>query len=272
MKCTVLVDNISSENISGEWGLCIHIEYNGKKYLLDTGSSNLFIENAQKMNIDLEDVDLGILSHAHYDHGNGIEAFFNSNTKAKFIISQNCKCNCYEDKKFFLFKKYIGIPKNLFNLYEDRFVRVANVTQIDDGVFCVAHNTPNLENIGKREKMYQKHGIKYVFDDFSHEQSLVFQLEDGIVIFNSCSHGGIENIIREVHEAFEDQPILGYIGGLHLFSKSPSFVCNVAQKIRENGVKKVITGHCTGDNSYSILQTELPNIVEQLHVGKVFEF
>ena len=49
MKATVIVDNIG--NIyPGEWGLCIYIENNGKNILLDAGSSNLFIDNAKKLN------------------------------------------------------------------------------------------------------------------------------------------------------------------------------------------------------------------------------
>ena len=31
MKVKVLVDNISDENVKGEWGLCIYIEYHDKK-------------------------------------------------------------------------------------------------------------------------------------------------------------------------------------------------------------------------------------------------
>ena len=51
MKATVLSDNIACGNIGGEWGLCIYIEYQGKKILLDTGSSDLFLKNAEKLGI-----------------------------------------------------------------------------------------------------------------------------------------------------------------------------------------------------------------------------
>ena len=33
MKATVVVDNIKSADIPGEWGLCIYIEYAGRKIL-----------------------------------------------------------------------------------------------------------------------------------------------------------------------------------------------------------------------------------------------
>ena len=43
MKATVLVDNISCNELAGEWGLSIYIEYRDKKILLDTGTSELFL-------------------------------------------------------------------------------------------------------------------------------------------------------------------------------------------------------------------------------------
>ena len=42
MKITVLVENSTSCRLYGEHGLSVYIEYDGKKYLLDTGASTLF--------------------------------------------------------------------------------------------------------------------------------------------------------------------------------------------------------------------------------------
>lgn len=75
MKAIVVVDNISYENMKGEWGLCIYIEHDDKKILLDTGASGLFLENAKKLGIDIRKIDYAILSHAHYDHADGMRSF-----------------------------------------------------------------------------------------------------------------------------------------------------------------------------------------------------
>lgn len=74
MKATVVVDNRGNGILSGEWGLCIYIEYGEKHILLDTGASDLFVQNAEKLGLDLTAVDAAVLSHAHYDHANGMEA------------------------------------------------------------------------------------------------------------------------------------------------------------------------------------------------------
>lgn len=42
LEMTVLIDNVAEEPLAGEWGLSILITADGRKILLDTGSSGLF--------------------------------------------------------------------------------------------------------------------------------------------------------------------------------------------------------------------------------------
>ena len=114
MKATVVVDNIKSADIPGEWGLCIYIEYAGRKILLDTGASDLFVSNAAKLGLSLEDVDMAVLSHAHYDHANGMKAFFEKNSGAPFYLRESAAPDCYF-KKWFI-RKYIGMPLSLIHI------------------------------------------------------------------------------------------------------------------------------------------------------------
>lgn len=75
MLVKVLIDNISKDELLCEWGLSVYIEYRDKKILLDGGTSGAFARNAKRMGIDLNAVDFGVLSHAHYDHADGLSAF-----------------------------------------------------------------------------------------------------------------------------------------------------------------------------------------------------
>ena len=65
LEMTVLIDNEAKEPLAGEWGLSILIIADGRKILLDTGSSDLFARNADCLGIDFGSVDIGVLSHAH---------------------------------------------------------------------------------------------------------------------------------------------------------------------------------------------------------------
>ena len=87
------------------------------------------------------------------------------------------------------------------------------------------------------------------------------------MIFNSCSHAGPDNIIREVRAALPGKPIRAYVGGLHLFHLSEGEVCALAERIRQTGVERIVTGHCTGKRAYELLRRELGEGVVQMHSG-----
>lgn len=65
MRITALIENKATGNLSQEHGLAVHITYKGKQYLLDTGASNKFQDNADKLGIDLKNIDTAVLSHGH---------------------------------------------------------------------------------------------------------------------------------------------------------------------------------------------------------------
>ena len=120
MKITVLTENTISKNISpalseklkAEHGLSLFIETENHKILFDMGQTNLFLENAKNLNINLEKADFAILSHGHYDHGGlfsetesfGISAFLKINKIAAIYINENAF-----SENFNANKKYIGL-------------------------------------------------------------------------------------------------------------------------------------------------------------------
>lgn len=266
-RITVLVDNIPADGLGGEWGLSLLVEYGEKIILVDTGATGLFAGNMEKLGFDLRDVDYAVLSHAHYDHAGGMAAFFERNSKARFYIRQNPGEESF--KKILVFKKFIGIPRDALLKYPDRIETVSGDYQLFEGAWLIPHKTPGLESIGRREKMYRKTGRSFAPDDFSHEQSLVLDTGRGLLIINSCCHGGAVNIIREVEASFPGKHVYGIIGGLHLFNKSDEEVAAVAKALKETGIEFICTGHCTKDRACEILKMELGSKIVQMHSGKV---
>lgn len=264
MKATILIDNIADSGLLGEWGLSIYIEYNGKKILLDTGASDKFLVNAERLHIDMKAVEYGVLSHAHYDHADGMGAFFMENEKAQFYLREGIGENCYHQER------YIGIKKGTLQEYKDRIVYVKGSKEICPGAALVPHSTEGLAAVGKKNHMYiKKRG--WHPDDFSHEQSLVLETEKGLVIFNSCCHAGVDTVIRETADAFPGKNIHAVIGGFHLHEQEAAEVHALAERIRGTGIEKIYTGHCTGEEAYKILKEELGDKAEQLYTGKIIE-
>lgn len=86
LRITVLMENTAREGLEAEHGLSFFLEYRGRRLLLDAGSSGRFADNARKLGVDLERVELAALSHGHYDHADGLRAFFARNDRAPVYI------------------------------------------------------------------------------------------------------------------------------------------------------------------------------------------
>ena len=64
MKWTVLSDNRSDDSrLSTEHGLSVLLQTEQHRILLDTRASDVFIRNAERLGIDLSDVDYVFISH-----------------------------------------------------------------------------------------------------------------------------------------------------------------------------------------------------------------
>ena len=277
MKIQILIENTTKSELVAEHGLSIFIEYNDKKILLDAGTTSAFMDNAKKMNIDISDADFCVLSHGHYDHSGGFAEYLMQNPDKK-IYAMNTIVNEYYSASGGTIHP-IGVPKEVYPEFKENFILLDDITKITDGIYIIPHKKNNgLEKIGERAKLYKKIDNEYKPDDFNHELSLVFDTENGLVIFNSCSHSGIINIIEEVKEYFRDsKEIAAFIGGLHMKGKSgDKEICNFTEKeiedivcyLEKNNVKKLYTGHCTGMVGYDMIKKYMGNKVEYIYTGK----
>ena len=265
MHITILSDNNGTEALAGEWGLSILIEHGEKRILLDAGASDLFLKNAAALGKDLQNLDFAVLSHAHYDHADGFVPLLRENPALKVYVRQSVLNDCYAQKENGM--EYIGVAPALIDEFERRLVRVDGDCEIAPGVWLIPHKAPHREQIGARERMYVMSCCILRPDDFSHEQSLVFETDKGLCIFNSCSHAGASEIIGEVCETFPGRPIYAYVGGFHLYKKTPEEVQAFAERLAECGVERILTGHCTGDEAFTILKSRLGERITQFRVG-----
>lgn len=271
MRVHILVDNIAGEGLACEWGLSLYIEHAGHVILLDTGASPLFAKNAAAVGCDLAAVEYGVLSHAHYDHADGMDAFFAANDRAKFYLRQGTAENCFDMQGFK--RRYIGIRRGTLEKHKDRLVFADGLYELYPGAWLLPHTTPGLGAIGKRAHMYTVNGfLRRRPDDFSHEQSLVLETGAGLVVLSSCSHGGVMNILREVETAFPGKPIRALIGGFHLYETPEAEIDALAEKLKNAGVETVVTGHCTGQAAYDRMKPILGDALTQMHTGMEIAF
>ncbi len=270
VEMTILIDNVASEPLAAEWGLSVLITFDGRKILLDTGSGLLFAQNALLLGIDLTEVDAGVLSHAHYDHADGLDTFFAANNKAPFLLREGSCENCYAVKNGAL--EYIGIRKGLLKDYEDRIRYVSGVHAIADGVWLIPHRKAEYASIALRNDLYTICNGERTPDDFAHEQSLVIETEKGLIVFNSCSHTGLKNILGDISAMLGRCDVYAYVGGLHLYKLADDELAELCEEIKQSSIEHVFTGHCTGDHAFSVLKSQLGERVEQFYAGFSYRF
>lgn len=279
MKITVLIENTAPEGsgLAFEPGLSLYIEYNGQNILLDAGISGDFAVNAEKLGVDLNAVAVGVLSHGHFDHADGLRAFFLVNDAVKILHRPGAEGPYFSVKPA---PRFIGIHRDVWNHYPDRFQVVEGIYPLCEGVWLLPDGDVDPAFMGQAKDLVYKRGEDdFVPDDFRHEQSLVFETERGLVVFNSCSHRGIVNIVRGVQAMLPGKKVYAVVGGFHMFGKntdngmncSEEYVYKVADALKDLGVSKIYTGHCTGLVALELLKQRFGPDCHGLTSGMVFE-
>lgn len=275
MRITVLVENTGPSEFKIEHGLSLYIEFNDKKYLLDAGPSDSFFKNAHALSIDLGRVDKAVLSHGHYDHGDGFMVFLNQYKDKVVYGAKNIFDDYYSGSGGSV--HYIGLSSKLKQM-KNRFNTISKDTKIDEKIYLILDDVSNTKEIGVQKKLYKKVDDVLQPDNFNHELSLVFDTPKGLVICNSCSHAGLESIVDNIKKRL-NKPVYAYVGGLHMKStknhiETSSFteeqIQNLCIFIKKN-IQYVLTGHCTGNVSYDLLKKYLKNRIDFLTTGKTIE-
>lgn len=280
MRATVLMENTALEGsgLTPEAGLSLYIEYRGHRLLLDAGSSGRFADNAHALGIDLAGVESVVLSHGHFDHADGLRRFFQQNDRAKVYMGREADGPYFStgaDGYYF-----IGIHRDIWENFKDRFVETEGFCALMEGAWLVPDTVRDPRFAGQAADLLRKQGEDdFIPDDFRHEHALVLEGERGLVVFSSCSHTGIVNIVRSVQARFPAQKIFAVVGGFHMFGKggqkmncTPEYVFQAADALKELGVEEVYTGHCTGPAALELLKKRFGPGCSALSTGMVLNF
>lgn len=252
-------------------GLSLYIETNKHKLLVDTGNGDLFLKNAQKLGIDISTVDTVIITHGHSDHGGGLKYFFEVNKTAKVYI-QSSAFNQHYTKALGFIKINIGLDESL--KIHPQVILLNGDTHIDNELFLIT-NPSYKELIPKFNKsLLEKHGKKFIKDNFEHEQSIIIS-EDKIVLIGGCAHRGIVNIITDAETKIKDK--MDYcISGFHLFNpatkatESDEIIRKIANELLKKEIK-YFTCHCTGTKAYETLKQYMPERIDYFATGQTIE-
>lgn len=267
MKVTSIIENTSHKGLSVEHGLSLYIEKDdGQKMLFDMGQSAMFVRNAEALGISIAEVDVAVISHGHYDHGGGLPTFLTENMKAKVYVHKDAFLPHYSLRETRL--HYIGLDTTQKD--NERLILCDDKTSIGKDMILFAGVNGNCCNPAGNRLLFGP--SKSDNDSFCHEQNLIIEEDNMVVLFAGCAHRGIVNILRKAEEVSGKTPTHVF-AGMHLVKsglpekEENSFICTLADELMKYSHTKFYTMHCTGEEQYRKLRALMGDQIEYMACG-----
>jgi len=259
MTISVLADNQPGSSMPAEHGLSYFIEYDGKRLLFDTGQSDMFLRNAEEMNIDISDIDMIILSHGHFDHGNGL-----LNLKGGRLL---CHPGCFVNRYRKTDMSYIGL-KNAKKELTGKFELITSKVpcKISEKIFFLGE-IPRLSN-------FESQSTSFVLEDgtpdFVMDDSAIAMITaEGLFVVTGCGHSGIVNTLEYARKVTGEKIIYGIMGGFHLKELDDQTKSTIFY-LKENNVKHVLPSHCTAFPALSAIHESFHT--KMTRTGDIYNF
>ncbi|MFQ5952987.1 MAG: MBL fold metallo-hydrolase [Candidatus Omnitrophota bacterium] len=233
MKITIVCNNIiCDEMLQTCWGFSSYIEGLEKTILFDTGSNGpILLANFEKLGLDVNDVDVVVLSHGHPDHTGGLKSFLEKNW--------NCAV-CMPHAYLTSFKK-LG-----------------------------AKNPKEIIPVNKPMKIYENVWTTGQLGIFRNDQALVIDSEKGLILITACSHAGIVKIVKRAKKIFKKN-VYFLIGGFHLEYAWRPRIESVVKDLKKLEVEKVGPSHCTGEHAIDLFRQNWGDNFAKLGCGGIVE-
>ncbi len=235
MQLTVLTDNCAGASFLAEHGLSYLIEIKEHKILFDTGHSDVFLKNATKLGIDLhKEVSTIILSHGHWDHGNGL-----ANLKDKALITHPLS---FMERFRGNDNSYIGL-----GLTKDEIKRKFNLITtvqpyiISKDIYFLGE-IPRLTEFESKTTPFvdKQNQPDYVPDD----SAIVVVQNDELIIISGCAHSGICNTILHAQKVTGITKVKAVIGGFHLKTDNKQ-TKETIRFLKNQNIQNIYPAHCT---------------------------
>ncbi len=261
MKLTVLVDNNTyiDKYYLGEPALSYYIEDEDTKILFDCGYSDVFIQNAAAMNIDLAQTNTVVFSHGHDDHTGGLLHLTRMLKTARLVAHPSAL-----EEKQYLDGRNAGSALRA----EDTgyTLSLAKEPQKISKNLTFLGEIPQMNDFEPRRQFgVCRVGETFEPDFVMDDSALVYEGEESIYIITGCSHAGICNIVEYAATLFK-KPVKGIIGGFHLK--------NVDERVRKTieylaglNLEELYPCHCTSFSVRAEMSKTLP--VVEVGVGQI---
>ncbi len=206
MKLSVLSENSAGPGYLAEHGLSYLIEHGNDNILFDTGASDVYLRNAVTLNLQIDNIGAIVLSHGHWDHGNGLQYLKDKKLIAhpgafikRYRKNDTSNIGLAFSKENLESKYYLTESKTPVNITR-QIIFLGEIPRKND---FEAVSTPFKDEKGDDD---------FVMDD----TALAIQRGSELIVVTGCSHSGICNIVEYARKVTGISRVKAIIGGFHL--------------------------------------------------------
>jgi 7,8-dihydropterin-6-yl-methyl-4-(beta-D-ribofuranosyl)aminobenzene 5'-phosphate synthase len=233
MKITVLNDNAPGKHCLSEYGFSLWIEAD-KRILFDSGSTDVFMQNAKRLNLSVDSADAIVLSHGHWDHGNGL----NYLNKGTLICHPQAFRMRYNQKD----NRIVGLNFSMEEAAKKfKLILSKEPYEISEQITFLGE-IPRLNSFESQTTYFtdENGNEDFVPDD----SALVLKTKKGIVVISGCAHAGICNTIEYARKITGIDKVHVVFGGFHLRNDNEQTLETI-KYLQNLGVDKICPSHCT---------------------------
>jgi 7,8-dihydropterin-6-yl-methyl-4-(beta-D-ribofuranosyl)aminobenzene 5'-phosphate synthase len=215
----IVYDNKAAlPELTPEWGFSSVVDGFERTVLFDTGGDGeILLKNMDAMGLSPADIDVIMLSHAHWDHLGGVEAFLQESHAVEIVLPVDFPAAFKESVR--------GLGAEVFEVDE--------AFGVCDGLWAT--------------RVLRGGRIP--------ELAMYLQLQKGAcgVVVTGCAHPGIINVVESVREDFPEDRF-AVLGGFHLKDSTRVEVQEVIGELRRLGARILGPCHCSGDMAIGMMR------------------
>lgn len=240
--------------------------------MMDAGPSpEALLHNAEVLGIHLEDVDVVVLSHGHYDHTGGLMAALKQMNRQVTVVGHPM---LFDPKlKIMPHLRHIGAPFRQCDIEAAGGVPILSTSpvKVSEGIVTTGE-VPRKTNFEAVKGFWTISDKKFAEDIMIDDQSLVIDVEGkGLVVVSGCAHSGIINTINYAKKITGNSRVYGALGGFHLMSADNKRIEATVDELKKLNLEFVGPCHCTGKKAIKKMKGELGKCCRPIISGDIIE-
>jgi 7,8-dihydropterin-6-yl-methyl-4-(beta-D-ribofuranosyl)aminobenzene 5'-phosphate synthase len=271
-----------SSTCCAAWGLSLLVRTwvgdERRTVLFDAGpQGDTLRDNARRLGLRLAEVDAVALSHGHWDHAGGLEEALRLVGRP---VPMHVNPGMFESRGVTLASGKVlpmgdvPSPAALASAGGEVVSDAAARTIVEDR-YLLSGEIPRVTPYEKGFPPQVKRGRAGEWEPdplVLDERFLAVHVRGrGVVVFSSCSHAGVVNVVRHAAEVFDPVPVHGVFGGLHLSgAANEQWIDATIDDLASLRLGRIVPAHCTGHRAVHRLierfrEVVIPGAVGQTH-------